>query len=133
MKIFFFFRLEFMLLLLNLIAFIISVETDASLLAVAKSIYIVCLHSISSILDASLFVAVSEVKMSRQTTLGRFGFKKSILHRKSEMETKVPDFVSTMPRTIKCNHCSKLFVNQQGLSVHEKCVHGVRNNLIRSS
>ena len=27
----------------------------------------------------------------------------------------VPDFVSTMSRTIKCNHCSKLLVNQQGL------------------
>ena len=26
------------------------------------------------------------------------------------METKVPNFVSTMSRTIKCNHCSKLFV-----------------------
>ena len=62
--------------------------------------------------------------MSRQTTLGRFGFKKSISHRNSMMETKVPDFVSTMSRTI-CNHGSKLFVNQQGLSVHEKCVHGV--------
>ena len=33
------------------------------------------------------------------------------------LETKVPDFVSTMSRTIKCNHCSKLFVNQQGLFV----------------
>ena len=33
----------------------------------------------------------------------------------SMMETKVPDFVSTMSRTIKCNHCSKLLVNQQGL------------------
>ena len=43
--------------------------------------------------------------MSRQTTLGRFGFKKSISHRNSVMETKVPDFVSTMSRTIKCNHC----------------------------
>ena len=32
------------------------------------------------------------------------------------METKVPDFVSTMSRTIKYNHCSKLLVNQQGLS-----------------
>ena len=71
--------------------------------------------------------------MSRQTTLGRFGFKKSISHRNSVMETKVPDFVSTMSRTIKCNHCNKLFVNQQGLSVHEKCVHGVRNNFIRLS
>ena len=30
------------------------------------------------------------------------------------METKEPDFVSTMSRTIKCNHCSKLLVNQQG-------------------
>ena len=31
--------LEFMLSLLNLIAFIISIETEASLLALAKSIY----------------------------------------------------------------------------------------------
>ena len=31
------------------------------------------------------------------------------------METKVPNFVSTMSRTIKCNPCSKLFINQQGL------------------
>ena len=31
------------------------------------------------------------------------------------MERKVPDFVSTMSRTMKCNHCSKLLVNQQGL------------------
>ena len=61
-----------------------------------------------------------------QEFLGRFGFKKSISHRNSEMETKLPDFVSTMSRSIKCNHCSKLFDNQQGLSVHEKCVHGVR-------
>ena len=35
--------------------------------------------------------------------------------RNSMMETKEPNFVSTMSRTIKCNHCSKLFVNQQGL------------------
>ena len=41
------------------------------------------------------------------------------------METKIPDFVSTVSETIKCGHCSKLFVNQQGLSVREKCVHGV--------
>ena len=31
------------------------------------------------------------------------------------LDTRVPDFVSTMSRTIKCNHCSKLLVNQQGL------------------
>ena len=43
------------------------------------------------------------------------------------METKVPDFVSTMSRTIKCIHCSKLLVNQQGLfytvkKTKENCV-----------
>ena len=31
------------------------------------------------------------------------------------METKVPDFVSAMSRTIKWNQHSKLLVNQQGL------------------
>ena len=38
-----FLDLEFMLLLLNLIAFIISIETEASLLALTKSIYQYCL------------------------------------------------------------------------------------------
>ena len=46
-----------------------------------------------------------EAKMSRQTTLGRFGFEKSISHRNSVMETKVPDLVFfNMSRTIECNH-----------------------------
>ena len=65
----------------------------------------------------SLFVAISgEVQMSRQTTLGRFGLKKkSLSHRYRVIKTKAHDFVSTMSRTNKCNHCSKLFVNQQGL------------------
>ena len=40
-----------------------------------------------------------------------FWLKKSILHRNSVMETKVPDFVSTMSRTTKC---SKLFVTSKG-------------------
>ena len=46
----------------------------------------------------------SEAKMSRQTTLGRFGFEKSILHRTSVLETKVTDLVSTLSRKIECNH-----------------------------
>jgi len=41
------------------------------------------------------------------------------------METKMPDFVSTVSKTIKGDNYSKLFVNQQGLSVNKKCVHGV--------
>ena len=51
-------------------------------------------------LAPSLFVAVSEVKFSRQTTLGRFGFKKSISHRNTVMETKVPNFVKL--KTYNC-------------------------------
>ena len=39
--------------------------------------------------------------MSRQTTHGRFGFDKSISHRNSVMETKVPDL---------CQLCQKLTV-----------------------
>ena len=46
----------------------------------------------------------SEAKMSRQTTLGRFGFEKSISHRTSVLETIVTDFVSTMSKKIECNH-----------------------------
>lgn len=63
--------------------------------------------------------------MPRQMTLGHFGFKKGISERNAPVEANVPDFVSTVSRKIKYDHCSKLFVNQQGLSVLEKCVHGV--------
>ena len=46
----------------------------------------------------------SEAKMSRQATLGRFGFEKSISHRTSVLETKVTDLVSTLSWKIECNH-----------------------------
>ena len=42
--------------------------------------------------------------MSRQTTLGRFGFEKSISQRNSVMETKILDFFPTISRAIECNH-----------------------------
>ena len=61
--------------------------------------------------------------MSRQTAV-------LVLKKAFRTETKVPDFISTMSRTIKCNHCSKLFVYKQGLSAHEKCLHGVRSKKI---
>ena len=48
--------------------------------------------------------------MSRQTTLGRFGFEKSISQRNSVMETKAIDFFSTMSRAIECNH-TKLYLS----------------------
>ena len=43
------------------------------------------------VLHRFLLQSAREAKMSRQTTLGRFGFKKSISHRNSVMEKKVPD------------------------------------------
>ena len=45
---------------------------------------------------------LSEVKMSRQTTLGHFGFKNSIPrpHRGIVTETVIPDFVSTAIKVI---------------------------------
>ena len=39
----------------------------------------------------SLFVAVSKAKMSRQTTLGRFDFEKSIAHRNSVLVKREKD------------------------------------------
>ena len=35
-----------------------------------------------------------------QTTISRFGFKKSIPHRSAVMDANVPDFVSTVSKTI---------------------------------
>ncbi len=44
---------------------------------------------------APLFTPATQAKTSRQTTLGRFGFKQSIPHRDKVTEMKIPDFVST--------------------------------------
>ena len=95
-----------------------------------KSRVNVCFHNEISHTSSHVELGEKEQKeplyyLQPQMTLGRFGLKKSIYHRNAMMETKVADFVSTVSKTIKCDHCSKLFVNQQGLSVHEKCVHGV--------
>ena len=64
--------------------------------------------------------------MSRQTTLGRFGFKETehfAQKLRDGNESLYPIFFSTASRTIKCNHCSKLFVNQQGLFYTVKLLH----------
>ena len=63
--------------------------------------------------------SVSYLDLYRVTLcLGSIAFRCSHFKpdtRNSIMETKVPNFVSTMSRTIKYYPCSKLFVNQQGL------------------
>ena len=74
----------------------------------------------------SLYV-VSEVKMSRQTTFGRFGFKKSIPHRGTLTEMKIPDFVSTASKTVKCSHYASLCESTRVISAWE-CVHGVQSS-----
>ena len=52
----------------------------------------------------------SEAKMSRQTTLGRFGFEKSISHRTNVLETKVTDLVSTLSRKIECKSLKTVII-----------------------
>ena len=64
-------------------------------------------------------------EMSSQPTLAKFGFSKSIEHRGSQRDVNLPDFVAKTQKKFTCSTCSKAFVNQQGLSVHEKCLHGV--------
>ena len=49
-----------------------------------------------------LFVAMPRCHVKQH--LAVLALKKSISHRNSVMEMKVTDFVSTMSRTIECNH-----------------------------
>ena len=52
-----------------------------------------------------------------------FWLKKNIPHRGTVTETVIFDFVSTAKsNSFKCNYCTNIFVNQQGLSVHEKYI-----------
>ena len=61
----------------------------------------------------SRYIVLVLHRFSLQSARSKCHFKPDT--RNSMMETKVPNFVSTMSRTIKCNPCSKLFINQQGL------------------
>ena len=74
---------------------------------------------------ARLACSDATCEMSHQPTLAKFGFRKSIEHRGSQGDINLPDFVAKTQKKFTCSTCSKAFVNQQGLSVHEKCVHGV--------
>ena len=58
----------------------------------------------------------------KQTLLGDFGFMKTVIHQGEEIKTPLP-YIETTVKNLKCQQCSKEFVNQQGLSVHLKCVH----------
>ena len=63
----------------------------------------------------------------RQLTLGAFGFFKEITHRgkksKIEIEGKVNCAEDSLKIPCPNKDCHKKFVNQQGLSVHMKCIH----------
>ena len=51
--------------------------------------------------------------------LAVLALNKSISHRNTVMKTKVSDFVSTASKTIKCDHCSKLFQRRKLCSFHK--------------
>ena len=63
----------------------------------------------------------------KQATLAAFGFTKSIIHRGEEVPCKIPK-VTEGVTTLKCDHCSMEFVNQQGVTVHVKCKHSLNKN-----
>lgn len=67
-------------------------------------------------------------KEKKQKTLASFGFTKSVTHRGKTKEIKIPletDVVIEKPKSIQCSKCPMKFMNQQGLSVHLKCLHSV--------
>ena len=61
--------------------------------------------------------------MSRQPTLAHLGFKTSVDHRGQQKEVTLPLFVENPTKSLKCDVCGQAFVNQQGLTVHKKCIH----------
>lgn len=61
----------------------------------------------------------------KQLTIGAWaGFKKTVVHKDQTMNVEIPKVAVVEERTVKCQKCEKKFFNNQGLSVHLKCVHG---------
>lgn len=58
----------------------------------------------------------------KQKTLGFFGFTKSVKHRGNTTKVQIPD--DAHETFLVCKYCRKSFRNQQGLTVHIKCIHG---------
>ena len=82
-------------------------------------------YGIKLLAHTGLTCSDATCEMSRQPTLAKFGFKKRIDHRGLQQDINLLDFVAKTPKKFTCSTCSKAFINQQGLSVHVKCVHGV--------
>ena len=60
----------------------------------------------------------------RQATLGAFGLTKKVTHRGKTSKLEISNYTSNEDLLkIPCPQCDCEFVNQQGLSVHLKCVH----------
>ena len=60
---------------------------------------------------------------SKQSTLFKFGFKKTISHRNETVEVIKPDFVNDVKGVYKCDGCEQYFKSKQGLSMHTSWVH----------
>ena len=87
---------------------------------------------ISSTCYFSRFEAGSRCHVSR--LLDILASKKSFLTEvRTSIETSIPDFVSVINQSRLTVQCSKTFLNQQGLSVHEKCIHGVTSTTTKDN
>ena len=69
----------------------------------------------------------------KQSTLSKFNFTKKLKSLSGDyVEINLPTIAKEECKKLKCPHCIEKFTNQQGLTVHIKCIHGtsieVRNN-----
>ena len=63
----------------------------------------------------------------KQSTLGKFGFTRSIQHHGEKVNIKIPEFVDKTG--IPCRKCNKIFQTKQGLPLHMNFKHGKYANL----
>lgn len=61
--------------------------------------------------------------MSKQKSLGAYGFTKTVVHRGVPINVSIPEYVDPDVSNIPCNHCSMSFKTNQALALHTKCKH----------
>ena len=63
--------------------------------------------------------------MSKQLSLGAFGFTKTVTNKDGKPEFRDISTVAEKPKIYTCEICKEKFGNAGALSTHTKCEHGV--------
>ena len=66
---------------------------------------------------------LNERRKMPKISIACFGFTKKVQHRGEMVNVDIPDNVEETEALLACQFCSKGLKNNQGLSVHLKCVH----------